>query len=256
MERYRTCAIHCVERIYEDRIQFLLEPEWDPVFYRRWSDFLEASRMALCAIVEAEDLGSRRSRRNLFQFCVHPPLRPLVLVTRFDDANARALKDLCVDEIVWLRHLDRDLAGAIRKSMRREFMVVLGEAIRRNALLPGTLADALAGACTSPVPIQSQKELVEFHPAHRTTLARQWREVAGEGQTLKATLDWIVLLRATLQHDAGESWREIARSMKISTRRLSGIADRLVGRNLSEIDAPGLEERFRRTPIYMTLLGN
>lgn len=160
-----------------------------------------------------------------------------------------------MDEIVWTTRLDRELKDAVRKCLRREFMVVLGDAIRRNDRLPQRLADALGGACTSPVPIQSQKELLEFSQAHRTTLFRQWREIAGEGQTLKAALDWLVLLRATLRHDAGQSWREISESMGVSGRRLSGIAERLTGRKLSEIDAASLEEHFRRTPLYSTLLG-
>jgi hypothetical protein len=250
-----SCAVHCEDPQYEDRIRALLGPEFKVVTYRRWSDFLSASRTASCSIVEAEDLASRNSRRNLFQFCIYPPLRPLVLITRFDDVNARALKDLCVDEVVWSNRLDREHVSAVRKSHRRQFMVVLGDAIRRNDRLPRRLADALAGACTSPVPIQSQKELLEFSHGHRTTLFRQWHEIAGERQTLKAVLDWVVLLRAALRHDAGQSWREVSQSMGVSTRRLSGIAARLVGRKLSQMDAPSLEERFRRTPLYETLLG-
>lgn len=250
-----SCAVRCEDRGYEGRILALLGTAFRASTYSRWSDFLAASRTASCSIVEAEDLGSRQSRRSLFQFCIYPPLRPLVLITRFDDVNARALKDLCVDEIVWLTRLDRELKDAVRKCLRREFMVVLGDAIRRNNRLPRQLADGLAGACTSPVAIQSQKELLEFSKAHRTTLFRQWREIAGEGQTLKAALDWVVLLRAALRHDAGQSWREVSESMGVSGRRLSGVAERLTGRRLSELDATSLEEHFRQTPLYRTLLG-
>lgn len=177
-----TCAVHCEDRQYEDRIRALLGPDFGVSTYTRWSDFLSASKTASCSIVEAENLASRSSRRNLFQFCTYPPLRPLVLITRFDDINARALKDLCVDEVVWLSRLDRELVSAVRKSQRREFMVVLGDAIRRNERLPRRLADALAGACTSSVAIQSQQELLQFSHAHRTTLFRQWREIAGEAK--------------------------------------------------------------------------
>jgi hypothetical protein len=248
-------VVHCEERRYEDRIQALLGPEVAISLHRRWSDFLSASRTASCSIVEAEELTARISRRNLFHFCVYPPLRPLVLITRFDDVNARALKDLCVDEVVWSNHLDRELVSAVRNSQRREFIVVLGDAIRRNERLPRRLADALAGACTSPVPIQSQKELLEFSHAHRTTLFRQWHQIAGEGETLKTALDWVVLLRAALRHDAGQSWREISEAMGISNRRLSGIAERLAGLNLSELDTPSIEKRFRETPLYRALIG-
>lgn len=235
------------------RILQTIRPTFHPQVQTRWEDFLEASREANCSIVAVRNLTPAIKRR-LFRFCVHPTLRPMVLATDFTEDNARVLPDLCIDEVVWLHRLETTLIDAIRRSEKRLHLVVLAEAIQRNTVLPHQLRSALAAACTSPQPLFTQKELLEFVHCHRSTLFRQWRSVADSQTSLKTVLDWIVLLRACTLRETATSWNSVAVMLRIPVASLSATARRLTRSPLGKLELAKVKTLFDRSPVSKIIL--
>jgi hypothetical protein len=245
--------LYCINSRKERQILSLLSRTLDIQVQTSWKDFVAQSQEATCSILGTDDLASRSVRRRLFPFCLTPTLRPLVLVTTFNEVNAKALKDLCIDEVVWDHRLDADLLDSVLSSNKREYMIVLADAIQRNDRLPDQLRDALVTACISPHPIRSQKELMEYVNCHRTTLLRQWRSVDKSASNLKTVLDWILLVRATLLRTQVRSWKEVARTIGTSQSNLSAIAGRLTHTPLKLIRPSEVKDLFDRSPVAQAI---
>jgi len=247
--------VHCEEPGHEAALLEALDSHLDARPFRRWSEFVEASRVGTCSIVEAEELSDHGVHQRLFRFCAHPALRPLVLVTVANRDNARRATDLHVDELVWLDEVRDELAKAVERAEQSDLLAAYARAVRERDRMQPQLERALVAALTAPDPIPSQKELLQHAHCHRSTLTGQWRAFAPDGPPLKRVLDWILLVRASSRVDRGASWGAVAAELSISRRTLSNLARRLMGAPPGRLDAASVREAFERSASGRLLRG-
>lgn len=238
--------VYCSEAEYAPILCELLNPSFSAILCRSWQEFLRRSERAQCSVIECESLTDPNSFRNLFTFCSYPTLRPVVLTTQLSPANAKALKDLCVDEVVGLNEVERELLTAVKRAVNRSLLALVSRDILRSERLPTHLGRALSAACSSPFAIRSQKELALLAQCDRSTLIRQWNLVLANGPSLKDGIDWLLLLKAFSFHRGGKTWTWVASKLDIDSRTLSSIAKRLTGRSLSRLSEEQLLTNFRR----------
>jgi transposase-like protein len=204
-----------------------------------WSALDGASRQAECALLVIEELGACADTLGRLQKWPGSfPGWPVVLVTRFEPENARLLKDLVLDEVVWWHAVASELAPALERVLASDPLERLGHAIEAAQHLPPRLRHALALAAMAAPPPGSVKALARRTGVHRSTLWREWREAGlGEVGRLEEYLRWLVLLRATMARAASGSWTEAAGRAGTSEKRLRRIAGRFARHGLGEVAA-------------------
>jgi hypothetical protein len=177
----------------------------------------------------------------------------MVVVTSKDADNARLLKDLHTDEVVWLQDLERDLPRAVRGAESRGVLQRVASEIERSQLSPPLLRSALAQACRSGQPVQSVHALAAIAGRDRRTLARLWRvSLSGTGFRLKDFLDWLLIVRALSRKHHRVSWAAIATELGVHEHTLARAVHRLLGVRLGELGNCGelaVAERFARAVL-------
>jgi len=180
-----------------------------------WTQFQRDLLRAPCAVVVLPWLTGEpfRRLRELKERC---PSRPIVLVTTKDADNARCLRGVLVEEIVWLGDVSRELWSAIR---RATFSV----------------------ACRSEVPVRSVGELAQLANCRRGTLWYQWKRIMrGEDDPrLEDFLGWLLVVRAIGLKDHSAAWTDVADGIGVHGRTLGRLARRLTGRTLEELWVAG-----------------
>lgn len=172
---------------------------------------------------------------------------PLVLCLPRSSAVLRRLKDVIVEEVVWLDELEAELAPAVRRAEAERRFRGYRRRIEAADRLSDTLARALARAVTRHPPVTSVGRLAREVERDRRTLWHHWQgAVDREAElTLKGFLDWVVLLRAGVERTASESWEEVADTFGIHTRTLRRTARRRTDDRLGRLEEGGLERCFR-----------
>lgn len=234
----------------------LLSAHFDVKQSRRWIEFEAMAPEAACGIVFIEDLQDPDFEKLLVYRARHP-LRPLVLITRFDPQSAKMLKSIRVDEVVWTFEMEDSLLPAVRRGCSAHLLMMVGEAFRTNDALPAELRDAMRHVLQSPRPVLDQGQLCRVVGCDRSTLVRQWNQyIAGpEPPTLKTFLDWVILLRALNGKGRAFTWSSVAEEMDMPLRTLNRISNRLTGRPIGTLasgDHLAIARRFLEevvTPI-------
>lgn len=216
-----------------------------------WEEFRTSLDDAVCAIVAARPNGA--------QFFADLQLLDdrgdgadgtsvaLVLCLPRSSSGLRRLRDLTVDEVVWLDELEDQLARAVRRARsERRFRTFRHRVARCDHLSP-TLANAIERALTRNPPVTSVQRLAHEVGRDRRTLWHHWNRTVDDTHelTLKAFLDWIVLLRAAVERTGSESWQEVAQEFGVHTRTLRRTARRRTKDRLGRLANGGLEECFR-----------
>lgn len=189
----------------------------------------------------------------LAAFKMSHPQQPVILVTEWDRENARHLKDLPVDEVVWTQEVPYHLADVVRDTCDRTNTHVrrLAATLEGAHSLPGALRRALAFACHSPRPVHSVNQLARVAGVDRRTLWQQWKSVVRDPSLrLQDFLHWILLLRAMGRKTPERSWSVVAEEIGMGLGTLSRYARQLTGRTLQEVHAlgpPNLANVFRST---------
>jgi hypothetical protein len=205
-----------------------------------WSALARRTAGAGCAIVWLEWLGRAEDFGNLVTFRARCPACPVVLVTQRDADNARHLKDVLVEEVVWQHEVARELWPAIERARARGVLALCAAGLESAARLPPPLRRGLVLACAGPRPIQSVSALAETVGCDRRTLWRHWHAAAERSpSTLQDVLDWLLLLRARGGKSADASWRAVAAELRVHEHTLARLARRLARRTLRELaEAP------------------
>lgn len=199
----------------------------------RPSDAELFAELRLLREIEAEDVG-----RDV----------PLVLCLPRSSAVIRRLKDVIVEEVVWLDEMEEELAPAVlRAEAERRFRGYRRRVEGAEELSP-TLSRALGRALTRHPPVTTVQRLAEEVDRDRRTLWHHWHQtIAGDdGLTLKGFLDWVVLLRAGVERTATGNWGRVAEEFDLHTRTLRRTARRRTDAPLGRLDDGGLEACFRR----------
>ncbi|HEY0018950.1 MAG TPA: hypothetical protein VGC13_21800 [Longimicrobium sp.] len=211
-----------------------------------WAPFERAAEAAECSVAVIPWLGTD-AVDQLTGFKVRNPLHPVVLVTRGDMQNARQLKAVQVEEVIWLEEMDRELGDAVSRtctlSHTRTFCVAMGDA----DYLPGCLGPALSRACTAEPPLRTVQKLAALAGCDRRTLWQHWKCVAdGSELRLQDVLHWFLLLRAATLKTPGRAWASVAAELGLHPQTLGRLSQQLAGITLRELAGAGLGELVDR----------
>lgn len=244
-------ALYCPDDRQLDGMQATLPTTEATIATRDWVTFRRATTDAECSVVAIEWLHDHLKFTRLLAFNTRCPLHPIVLITRKDADNARHLKDLSVEEVVWPGEVQRGLWPAVQRARVRNTLRTLAHLFFKAEHLSPDLRQALAHACWSENPIPSITMLAHVVRCDRRTLWRHWSQGTDSAPALRLedVLRWLLLLRAAGRKTPDRSWSAVAGDLNVHEHTIARLARRLAGRSLSELsatDVPALAARFRR----------
>lgn len=217
-----------------------------------WEDFRASLPEASCAIVLARKPSDSEVFADLQLFRQEygsgGPDVPLVLCLPRSSAVLRRLKDVIVEEVVWLDELETELGPAVRRAGAERRFRACRDRVEAADRLSDSLNRALCRALTRHPPVTSVQRLAREVHRDRRTLWHHWDNAVDDGieLTLKGFLDWIVLLRAAVERSGAGSWEQVAEEFGVHTRTLRRTARRRTNGPLGRLDDGGLEACFRR----------
>lgn len=245
-------TLYTAERQHLPRLRSALPPEQAVVLVEDWDRVESEGPSTDCSVVHLPWLNGSPVLPRLSAFKGRHPHHPVVLVTGWDPENARCLKDVYVEEVVWFREVERELSGAVERTCAHDYNYLrcLAMPIEEAEHLPATLRRALAYACRNERPVCSVKQLAAAAGCDRRTLWHQWNRTFGAGSPLRLQdfLHWVLLLRAVGRKTPGESWADVAESVGVHAHTLWRFSKQLAGCTLPELAAGGhpvIVERFR-----------
>ena len=228
------------ERNSNHRIAVALGSGEPVVWAEHWEEFERVLPFATCAIVVLGWLrGNDLDARRLGSLKERHPLRPMVLVTSKDADNARALRSMAIDEVVWLSEIDSCLWPAVRRARASVVRQHLTGAVDKALLLDRPLHGAIRYACNAERPVRSIGQLAAACGCDRRTLWRHWHQAVSDRTVLRLedVLDWLLLLYAVGRKTPAHSWSSVAAELQIHPHTLSRIAARLTTRPLRRLTA-------------------
>lgn len=217
-----------------------------------WKGVRVASCVASCVILVLEWLSSGSGQGGLHVLKQRPTSCPVVLVMRKDVENARALKDVVVEEVVWLEELKICLLPALEGARSRGGLDRLAAAIAGASCLPARLRTALALACEVKRPVRSVNELARLAGCHRGTLWREWISAVEDaaGFRLQDFLHLLLLVHARIRRSCRASWSEVTEEIGVSEWTLRRLARSVPQCSLADLAADarhaGMDELLRR----------
>lgn len=237
----------------------LLTPVATVATTSQWEEFKEIESPRSCSIVAIDRLRFDTAFPELVSFKTRNPLHPVILITRFDPENARSLKDIVVEDVVWWHEIERELPVSLRGFCARDYLRDLAARFRSAEGLSPSLRQAFTLVCASERPILSVKQLAGRIGCSRATLARTWR-AAGMQDTLRLqdVLHWVLLLRALTRRRANRSWAVVAAQMGVHPHTLGRLATQLTGQSLRHLNGerlPEVVEAFERAVSQQLLQG-
>lgn len=208
-----------------------------------WEHLERVAPTVECSVVQISRLHDSPALPRLSAFKSRHPDLPTVLVTRWEPENARCLKDVFVEEVVWDHEVGCELVPAVQRvcGYRANYVRCLVVPIEAAGHLPAALREALAFACRSDRPIHSVKQLAAAVATTRGTLWYQWKKAVGEASPLRLQdlLHWILLLRVAAQKAPDRSWAAAAEEVGVHGHTLSRYVKQLTGCTLRELEAGG-----------------
>jgi hypothetical protein len=248
-------AVYVPEPRFRERIRRAV-PSSSGHMQEQWEPFERAAEAAECSVAVIPWLSSGEMER-LRGFKTRNPLHPVVLVTRGDMQNARQLKSVQVEEVIWVEEMDRELPDAVSRTCTLSHQRTFCVAMRDADYLPGCLGPALAHACTAEPPLRTVQKLAAVAGCDRRTLWQHWKGVArGSELRLQDVLHWFLLLRAATLKTPGRSWAAVADELGMHPQTLGRISRQLAGLTLREVAGPRqgeLVEVFERDVLGLLL---
>lgn len=241
-------TLYAAERQRASKLRSLLPPGEEIVQCEQWDQLERAGAAARCSVVCIDWLHTNPVFSRLSAFKARHPQHPVILVTYWDPENARHLKNITVEEVVWYREVERELATAVQRTCTRDFNYVrcLALPFEEAEQLPATLRKALAYACRSERPVCSVKQLAGAVGGNRSTLWHQWNKaVSPSPLRLQDFLHWILLLRALGRKSPERTWAAVAEEVGVHPHTLGRFAKQLTGRTLPDL-APGGQMELAR----------
>ncbi|HVE77699.1 MAG TPA: hypothetical protein VNA89_02500 [Gemmatimonadaceae bacterium] len=224
-----------------------------------WSELEQAAPGAACLVVVAKWLSHDGVFPQLCALRVRSRFKPVVLVTSKDADNARSLKDVHVEEVVWCHEAERELWPAVKRAAARGLLRQLGDRFEMAPRLAPLLRGALAHACRSERPVTTVEALAAAAHCDRRTLWYQWQKAFHGTPPLRLedALNWLILLRAAGRYAPGRAWPVVAAELDVHEHTLARLTVRLAGitlRELSTVAQGWLVGRFAER-VLTPLLG-
>lgn len=206
-----------------------------------WAVFEREAPRATCAAVAVRWLARDTVFADLCAFKARFADTSLVLITEKDADNARNLKAVLVEEVIWIHDLERDLLQATMRVCRRHLLYEIADRVERSTCISPTLRRSLVYACRADQPICTVAELARAVRRDRSTLWHHWQKAVGRQATarLEDYLDWILLLRAISARGPERPWSCVADELGVHEHTLGRIAKRLTASTLTQLAAEG-----------------
>lgn len=203
-----------------------------------WQKLGECAVNADCAIVVIENLAIGTDLRNLMLFKTLYAHIPIVLVTAKDFDNAKELRHVMVEEVVWATEL-HTLPSQIQSALEKRLLFRIGLMIEQHTDMSFRLRSILGAACRAIPPIRSVAELSRRAACDRATLHRDWRLVVGARSSfhIKDFLGWIILLRARVLCGTAIGWRSTSEQLCVSEKKIYRLSRALAGLSLRRLSA-------------------
>lgn len=222
------------------RLRSAIPTQRQVVAVENWGQLVRAIPAAQCSVIHVDHLESDTSLPRLSALKDRHPEHPVVLVTRWEVENARHLKDVSVEEVIWLLEVEQGLRPAIERACAREpnYVHCLALLFEQAENLPAGLREALGHACRSERPIHSVNALAASVKLNRRSLWHQWNRSVdpSAGLRMQDFLHWILLLRALGRKTPDRSWAAVAEWLEISPQTLWRYARDLTGRTLPALE--------------------
>lgn len=229
-------ALYSADPRQVPRLRSAIPAQRQVVEAESWGHLERIVPAARCSVIHLDRLESDTSLPRLSALKDRHPEHPVVLVTLWEVENARHLKDVSVDEVIWMLEVEKGLRAAVERACSREpnYVYCLALLVEEAENLPVLLREALAHACRSERPIHSVNALAASVNLNRRSLWHQWnRSVhASGGVRLQDFLHWLLLLRALGRKTPERSWAAVAEGLEISPQTLWRYARDLTGRTL------------------------
>jgi hypothetical protein len=224
------------------RLRSAIPPQQQVVAATDWDHLARIVPAARCSVIHVDRLDHPAcGLPDLCELKARHPRLPVVLVTRWDLENARRLKDVSVEEVIWFVEIEQGLRGAVERACAREpsYVYCLALPFERAEHLPPVLREALAHACSSERPIHSVNELAASAKRNRRSLWHQWNRSVGASTSLRLQdfLHWLLLLRALAMKTPERSWAAVAETLGLSPQTLWRYSRDLAGRTLPALAA-------------------
>lgn len=225
-----------------------------------WAHFEVAAPRSACSVVAIDRLRGSAAFSQLIVFKRRYPRHPAVLVTRWDAENARYLKDLVLEEVVWSHEITRELSTAVQRarSSAAGLLRSLSPTFEEADHLPRLLRRSLTFACQSEQPVRSVKQLAAMLACDRRTLSEQWGESLRESKIrLQDFIHWLLLLRALACKRPDQSWERVAVEVGVHPQSLGRWARRLARGSLPELAERGSQDvgRVFCSEVIVPILG-
>lgn len=201
-----------------------------------WVKFRKLFARSDCALVIAPDPAADLLARLQALKDRHDGV-PVVLVTEKDPEALRRLKDVVIEEVLWVEEVVEELPVALRRAEGERCFREIEKRLESAPGLSATLVAALTRAVRRRPPLTSVGTLASEVDRDRRTLWHHWRDAfdGDSGLTPKGFLDWVLLLRAAAAKSDDRSWREVAEQLGVHTRTIRRVADRRLEAPLSEV---------------------
>jgi hypothetical protein len=244
-------ALYIPETRYRTRIQRAVNAKKAAVT-DEWNQFERSALAAECSVVLFLWLGTPELHQ-LVAFKTRNPLHPVILVTRGDKQNARQLKSVQVEEVIWIEEIDSELNGAVGRTCVLSHQRSFCEAMRDADYLPACLRHALALACGAEPPLRTVQNLARAVGCDRRVLWQQWKEAMdGSPLRLQDVLHWFLLLRAAGMKRPGVPWNQVAEGLGVHAQTLGRLSRQLADLSLTGLAGTQqgvLVERFERDVV-------
>ena len=252
-------VLHAADPAHLRLLRGFLPREHPITLAEHWSEVERNAGGTPCLVVAIGSLRASPLIPRLAALRARQPHRPVVLVTHPDPDNTRHLKDVSVDEVVWCREAERDLAAAVRRACGRAPGALLHLAVPLEAAahLPAALRAALGHACRSELPVRSVNQLAAAAGSDRRTLWYHWTRTVGPDAELRLQdfLHWVLLLRALARKTPDRTWASVADEVGVHGHTLRRVAQHLAGRTLPALEEGGAEAAalFRERVLRLLL---
>ena len=225
------------------RIQTILEKTVSVRRAHRWWEVETSLPSTQCAVLVMASLRDEAAYAQLAALKAAAPAYPVVLVTTRCPDNARELKSLIVEEVLWTCEVGQHLEGTVDRVRRRGVLAQVAAEVGAVPGLAPRLREALLYACTADLPVDGVGALADAVKRDRCTLARQWKRAVGEGPALRLEdcLGWLLLLRAVEARGRLRKWSAVTDELKVHPQTLARLAQRLGGAPPAALAAAGTD---------------
>lgn len=243
----RRAIVQVLSRFYDDALEA-----------STWEVMQDWTMISGCWVVTVEWLERGRDFLLLRSLKAYqPPYHPTVLITQRDPANLRHLKDVTVEEVVWIDAIEEELPDACERLAAAEFRARLGDMIRQADSITPLLKTAIIHVLFVILPVTSVARLAANVGVDVERLRGSWPGSSTDdpfGKFLAATL----LLRAVELRLGGRDWDETALLLDIPSSDLAGAFRRFLGCDQDVAVGLGVLEVARRTldPLLRPLFGD